>query len=167
MMGSDATRRGHTPSHTRRDPGAEVGPQNLDLSRVPQADPFIYGRRLNNAGPRHVSGGGGGSAPVGRTCSHPTALLQGFHHITQERHVRVTQFVRLSSPLICSPRCAAGGPPHRGGAIVTYGERSGFIPSGLPTTQFPTGRRRLLGRPINTSTAAAVAGTAVAEARLY
>lgn len=102
---------------------------------------------------------GGGSAPVVRTCSHPTALLQGFHRITQKRHVRVTQFVSLSSPLICSPRCAAGG-PHRGGAIVTYGERSGFIPSGLPTALFPAGRRRLLMRPINTS-------AAVAEARLY
>lgn len=100
------------------------------------------------------------------TCSHPTALLQGFHRITQKRHVRVTQFVSLSSPLICSPRCAAGG-PHRGGAIVTYEERSGFIPSGLPTTLLPAGRRRLLVRPINTSVAAAAAaGRALLQPRL-
>lgn len=107
---------------------------------------------------------GGSTAPVVCTCSHPTALLQRFHRITQKRHVRVTQFVSLSSPLICSHRCAAGG-PRRGRAFLTYDERSGFIPSGLSTTLFPAGRRRLLVRPTNASTAAA--GAPVAEAHLY
>lgn len=49
------------------------------------------------------------SAPVVSTCSHPTALLQRFHRITQKRYVRVTQFISLSSPFICSHRCTTGG----------------------------------------------------------
>lgn len=50
-----------------------------------------------------------GSAPVVGTCSHPTAHLQHFHRITQKRCVRVTQFIGLSSPFICSRRCTTGG----------------------------------------------------------
>lgn len=49
------------------------------------------------------------SAPVVSTCRHPTALLQRFHRITQKRYVRVTQFISLSSPFICSHRCTTGG----------------------------------------------------------
>lgn len=42
----------------------------------------------------------------------------------------------LPAHLLSQMRCGRP-PPHRGGAIVTYGERSGFIPSGLPYNSVP------------------------------
>lgn len=66
------------------------------------------------------------SAPVVDTCSHPTALLQRFHRITQKRHVRVTQFISLSSPFICSHRCTTGGSVSSR-ALVTSEERAPFF----------------------------------------
>lgn len=88
---------------------------------------------------------GGISAPVVSTCSHPIAPLQRFHRITQKRHVRVTQFISLSSSFICSRRCAAGR-SLGGGAFVTSEERSGFIPSGLSTTLRRRRRARACSR---------------------
>lgn len=69
------------------------------------------------------------SAPVVSTCtcSHPIALLQRFHRITQKRRVRVTQFISLSSPFALRD---AAGRSLGGGAFATSAERSGFIPSG-------------------------------------
>lgn len=84
------------------------------------------------------------SAPVVDTCSHPTALLQRFHRITQKRHVRVTQFISLSSPFICSHRCTTGGSVSSR-ALVTSEERAPFF-FGLSSSHravlqafFPTG----------------------------